>query len=65
MLIALAISATTNPVAGLALEHLADLRGCQAHSTVILSETDLDVYKRLGLQLTCEPQYQSNRLYHR
>ena len=65
VLIALAISATTNPVAGLALEHLADLRGCQAHSTVILSETDLDVYKRLGLQLTCEPQYQSNRLYHR
>jgi len=65
VLIALAISATTNPVAGLALEHLPDLRGCQAHSTVILSAADMDVYKRLGLQVTCDPQYETNKLYQR
>ncbi len=65
VLIALSISATTNPVAGLALEHLADLRGCQAHSTVILSDTDMSIYKKLGLQVTCEPQYETNNLYQR
>ncbi len=65
ILIALAISATTNPVAGLALEHLADLRGCQAHSTVILPDTDLEVYKKLGLQVTCDAQYETKDLYQR
>ncbi len=65
VLIALAISATTNPVAGLALEHLADLRGCQAHSTVILPDADMAVYKKLGLQVTCEAQYETNNLYQK
>ena len=65
VLIALAISATHNPLAAEALNHLAELRGCQAHSTVILSPSDIDVFKRLGLQLTCEPSYETNNLYHR
>ena len=65
VLIALAISATTNPTAALALERLADLRGCQAHSTVILCESDMSVCKKLGLQVTCEPQYETNDLYQR
>ncbi len=65
VLIALAISATTNPVAGLALEHLADLRGCQAHSTVILDHADAETFQRLGLQVTCEPQYATSDLYQR
>ena len=65
VLIALAISATHNPLAAEALNHLADLRGCQAHSTVILSHSDIDVFKRLGLQITCEPSYETNKLYHR
>ncbi len=64
VLIALAISASTDPLAAQALSHLADLRGCQAHSTVILSETDTAVYKKLGLQLTCDPRYETNNLYH-
>lgn len=64
ILIALAISATTNPVAARALDCLADLRGCQAHTTVILSAADMGIYKKLGLQVTCEPQYESNKLYH-
>ncbi len=65
VLIALASSATSSPVAALALGQLAALRGCEAHSSVILSFADGDTYKRLGLQLTCSPQYQSNnQLYH-
>ena len=65
ILIALAISANTNPVAGLALERLADLRGCQAHSTVMLPDADLAAYKKLGLQVTCDAQYQTKNLYQR
>ena len=64
-LIALAISATTNPLAKRALDQLSALRGCEAHSTVILSPVDSSTYSRLGLRLTCEPQYQTNNLYHR
>jgi len=65
ILIALAISATSDPAAARALGELASLRGCQAHSTVILSATDVNVYKKLGLQLTCDPQYETKRLYHK
>ena len=64
ILIALGISANTNPVAARALEQLAQLRGCQAHATVILSGADMGIYKKLGLQITCEPQYETNKLYH-
>ena len=48
-----------------ALKSLAALKGCQAHCSVILSPADAVTYKKLGLQLTCEPQYQTNNLYHR
>ena len=48
-----------------ALEQLAALKGCQAHCSVILSPADATTYKKLGLQLTCEPKYQTNKLYHR
>lgn len=64
-LIALAISATTNPLAKRALDQLSALRGCEAHSTVILSPVDSSTYSRLGLRLTCEPQYETNKLYHK
>ena len=66
VLIALATSAVNNPLAASALEQLGNLRGCEAHSSVILSSVDSDTYKRLGLNLTCSPQYQSNnKLYHK
>ncbi len=65
VLIALASSATNNPLAALALEQLAALRDCQAHATVILSGTDMTIYKKLGLQVTCDPQYETKKLYHR
>ena len=65
ILIALSICAATNPTAALALRQLPKLSGCEAHSSVILSRVDLDVYRRLGINITCEPQYESNRLYHK
>ena len=40
------------------------LAGCEAHSTVILSQVDQDVYRKLGINLTCEPKYETHKLYH-
>ena len=57
VLIALSISAATNPTAELAMEQLPGLRGCEVHSTVILSDVDERVFKRLGVRVTCEPQF--------
>ena len=65
VLIALASSANLEPKAAEALKVLAQLKGCQAHCSVMLSPPDEMTYKKLGIQLTCEPQYQSNKLYHR
>ena len=58
VLIALSISAATNPLAELAMEQLSKLRGCDVHSSVILSPVDEKTFKRLGMNLTCEPRYQ-------
>ena len=59
VLIALSICAATNPTAKLALEQLDKLRGCEVHSSVILSPVDEKVFRRLGVNITCEPQYQA------
>ena len=64
ILIALAISAATDPMAAKALSSLDGLRDCEAHSSEILSAADSTIYSRLGLRLTCTPQYQSNKLFH-
>jgi len=56
-LIALSISAATNPMAEYAMEQLSKLRGCEVHSSVILSHVDERTFKRLGVNLTCEPRY--------
>ena len=58
-LIALSISAATNPTAELAMEQLGALRGCEVHSTVLLSSVDINMFRRLGVNLTCEPKYES------
>jgi len=65
ILIALAICAATNPTAALALEQLPKLKNCEAHSSVILSRVDENVFHKLGINLTCEPQYQTKKLYHK
>ena len=62
ILVALSICAATNPTAELAMRQLQKLRGCEAHSTVILSHVDGDTFRKLGLNLTCEPQYQTKKL---
>ena len=58
MLIALSSSAAGNDHARLALEHISDLRGAEAHSTVILSSVDENIYRKLGIHLTCSPVYE-------
>ena len=57
VLIALSISAAMNPVAEVAMEQLSKLRGSEVHSTVMLSAVDEKVFKRLGVNLTCEPKF--------
>ncbi len=64
ILIALSISAVTNPIARLALDHLSYLKGSECHSTVILSQVDVNVFKKLGINYTSEPIYQTKKLYH-
>ena len=58
-LIALSICAATNPMAEMAMQQLSKLRGCDVHSTVMLSSVDENTFKRLGVNLTCEPKYQA------
>lgn len=64
ILIALAICAATNPMAALAIDQLEKLRGCDAHATTILSHVDENIFMKLGVSLTSEPEYQTKRLYH-
>lgn len=64
VLIALSISAATLPAAKQALEQLPSMRGCQMHSSVMLSQVDIKQLNRLGLQVTMEPKYEHKRLYH-
>ncbi|WP_242836396.1 DUF1846 domain-containing protein [Ruminococcus sp. FC2018] len=56
-LIALSICAATDENAKLAMDQLEKLNGCEVHSTVILSPVDERTFKRLGVNLTCEPKY--------
>lgn len=63
VLIALSMCAATNKHAQIALEQLEKLRGCQVHTSVMLSEVDIKTFKRLGIELTSEPVYEHNRLY--
>ena len=64
VLIALSICAATSPIAEKAMKQLRKLEGCEVHSTVILSFTDMNVFRHLGMNVTCEPNYQSKKLYH-
>jgi uncharacterized protein (UPF0371 family) len=63
VLIALAISATTNPLAELAIKKLGKLKNCQAHSSVILPQIDEQVFKKLKIDVTTEPQVYAKKLY--
>lgn len=65
VLIALSMCAATNPMAELVLEQLPGLRNSEAHSTVILSQVDINVFKKLGVNVTCEPKHQNKNFYHK
>ena len=65
LLITLAICAVTNPIAGRVIEELTSLRGCEAHSSVILSHVDIELFKKIGVNMTFEPRYQVKKLYHK
>ena len=65
VLIALAISAATDENAPIAMDQLSELKDCDAHSTVILSQVDDGMFKKLGVNITCEPDYQDRNLYHK
>ena len=54
-----------NPTAALAMEQLPKLKNCEAHSSVMLSHVDEKLFKSLGINLTCEPQYETKKLYHK
>jgi len=62
-LIALSVSATTNPTAHLALERLKDLQGCEVHSTHIPTPGDEEGLRKLGVNLTSDPNFSSHSLF--
>ena len=64
VLIALSISAATNPIAQVAMEKLAMLKNCQAHSTTILPTSDEQTLRKLGIDVTCDAEYASESLFY-
>ena len=65
VLLALAINTATNESAELVLQQIPKLIKSEAHSSVILSQVDIAVFRQLGVNITCEPVFQNKRLYHR
>ena len=65
VLLALSICAATDEQARKAMEALPLLKGCDAHSTVILPQVDEAIFRRLQVNISCDPQYQNHKLYHR
>ena len=64
VLMALSISAATNPMAQVAMEKIAMLKGSQAHSTTIVSGADEQTFRKLGIDITCDPEYPTESLYY-
>lgn len=64
VLMALSISAATNPMAQVAMEKIAMLKDSQAHSTTIVSGADEQTFRKLGIDITCDPEYPTESLYY-
>ena len=64
VLIALAITAASSKTAKRAMDCLKELKGAELHSSVILSPVDVTTFRKLGINLTCEPAYQTKKLFH-
>ena len=65
ILIALSMSAATSDAARLALEQIPNLRGCQAHTSVMLSDVDVISFRKLGVELTCEAKAEKKKEYQK
>jgi len=65
VLVALSVSAASNPHAALAIQQLNKLKGLEAHTTVILSPVDVNIFRRLGINVTHDPKYQTYKLFHK
>jgi len=65
VLIALSICTATNHTAELVLDQLPKLRDSEAHSSVILSQVDINILRKLGIHVTCEPAYNNKLLYNK
>lgn len=65
VLMSLTISALSNPVANAAKEQLSNLHGSNAHFSVIISEEDEKILRRLGINVSCEAKYENKSLYHK
>lgn len=65
ILIALSTSAANDDIARLALSQLPKLKDCEVHSTVILSPVDENIFRKLRMRLTCEPVYETNKIFHK
>ena len=63
VLIALSLAAVSNENAKCAIEQIPALRGCQVHTSVMLSEVDIKIFKKLGVDLTSEPVRSGLKLY--
>ena len=64
-LMALSITSATSESASRALAGLGQLRGCDAFFSVIISSTDEEVLRRLGINVCCEPKFERNSLFHK
>lgn len=64
VLIALSISASTNDIVKNALGKLPEIINCEAHSSHMVTQSDDEIFRKLGINLTCEPQYPSKDLYY-
>ncbi|MCI2241729.1 DUF1846 domain-containing protein [Adlercreutzia faecimuris] len=64
-LLALSISSVNDPMAERLVDNIDKLRGCDAFFSVIISATDEKLYRTLGINICCEPKYESHRYYHK
>ena len=65
VLIALAVCAVDDEFAARAIAQLPRLKGLEAHASVLLAPVDEDTFRRLGVNLTCQPKHETQRLFYR
>lgn len=64
VLVALSICSTNNEKAKKTLEKLSELAGCEAHATYMLNSSEESTLKKLGINITCQPQFLNNKLFN-